>query len=143
MRKKSVFFILLAFSMFLLFQSQTEIVRADQQSSYYDITLTSNDTGGRSSNDNSGGTIANHSENGNEVTNGDNGGDNQVTKAPGTTAIQAKSQPNILTGLLPQTSNEQEGLLLGVLILIIMLLGWIIYLLIEGKRGRDSDEKFN
>lgn len=136
MHKKSIFYILLAFSVILLFQSQTENVKADQQSSYYDITIASND--------NSDGNIAEHVEKGNEVTNGDNGGNNQVTKAPGTTATQANSQPrNILTGLLPQTSNEQEGLLLGVLILIIMLLGWIIYLLVEGNKGEKHNEKFN
>lgn len=148
MWKKVSVFILLIFPMLMLFQSSPTNVLADAQSSYYDITLTTNNNGGDGNGGNGGSTTdpggngnGSGTGNGNQTTNGNNGGSTQTTTAPGSTT--ASSQPKTaLSGLLPQTNNLQEGLLLGMLVLIFALFTWVIYLLVEGKR-REKNEEIN
>lgn len=147
MWKKLSYCILLVFPMLLLLQPSLSTVKADSQSGYYDITLTTNNNGGDGNGSgttdpggNGNGSSTNNG--GDQTTNGNNGGTSQTTKAPGSTT--ASSQPqSVLSGLLPQTNNAQQGLLLGILVLIIALFTWVVYLLIEGKRRGNTNEKIN
>ena len=150
MWKKVSFCILLVFPMLLLSLTLPGTARADQQSSYYDITLTTNNGSGGG-----GGTTTDPDPvdptdpdpdgngNGDQVTNGDNGGTNQTTKAPGSSTTASSQPKSVLSGLLPQTNNIQEGLRLGILVLILALLCWVIYLLIVGKRRGNTNEKIS
>lgn len=120
----------------MLWQLQPTIVKADSQSSYYDITLTQHDLNG------DGDTSAGSGGSGGNVSNGNNGGNNQITKAPGTDVTS--SQPKTaLSGLLPQTGNLQQGVLLGLLVLILSLVMWMIFLLFKKRRRRNTNEKFD
>lgn len=132
-------------------QSQPVIVKADSQSGFYDITLTNDNNNG----DNNGGGDSSGSGSGNgdsnsgkdQTTNGNNGGQTQnTTKTPGSATVAPASgqSKSGLSGLLPQTNNLQEGLLLGMGVLILALFSWVIYLLVADKRRRGlHNEKIN
>lgn len=131
----------------MLLQSQSMTVKADSQSGYYDITLTTNNNGGGNggtTTDPGGNGSGSTTGSGDQSTNGNNGGNTQTTKAPGSTMANDQSQAKTgLSGLLPQTNNLQQGLLLGLLVLIIALLSWVVYLLIEGRKRGNTNEKIS